>query len=730
MNSVHNNGGTLNADLWLKKILENRDEQSAALLKQTLTLATIAADELVTPYGGSVLGQGFAMSEILNDLRADSTTIAAALLYSSAQFADLSADDITENTNANVAKLVTSTRKLTNVSDLYKVVATRELYQQNLDNIRKMLLAMVDDIRIVLIKLAEQLYILRKAANFAEKEKRQIAEEVAAIYAPLANRLGMVRIKWELEDLSFHYLEPEKYQEISDSLKQTKPERDQYIKDTIVAITSVVEKSDVKTFQITGRAKHIYSIHRKMARKQVGIADIYDASAFRILVHTIEDCYKALSAVHSVWEHIPKEFDDYVTHPKPNGYRSIHTAVIGPQGKVVEIQIRTYEMHGQAELGMAAHWVYKEGATQKSRYETKIAWLRQLMDWQSEISAKEQTIEEIKKIFSDRVYVFTPQGDIFDLPTGATPLDFAYAVHSEIGHRCCGAKVNGNIVPLIYKLHTGEYVEILTAKNGKPSRDWLNPDLGYLKSPRAKAKILSWFKKQSIDTKAAYGQDLLNKELRRLGIKQIDFDEILKHLNYKSKGELLAALGSGEIKTASIIEAAAGKALKPAKLEIPPIPEKKLPKQAGKRGDLNIQGIDNLLVSIASCCKPLPGEKIIGYITRAHSISIHKEECASILYARKMRPERIIFVKWSETIAKHYPASIKIKAFDRSGLVRDISNVIADEEMTIINLNLDIDKKTSSANIALTIEISSLDALSKVLAKISHISGVLEAKKV
>jgi GTP pyrophosphokinase len=671
------------------------------------------------------------MAEILQDLHADSVTIAAAILYGCALYADLSAEDITENTNPSVAKLIFSTAKLANISELHKIAITRETSQQNLDNIRKMLLAMVDDIRIVLIKLAEQLYILRKAATFNEQKKQQIANEIIAIYAPLANRLGMVHMKWELEDLSFRYLEPEKYNAISAALKQTKLERDQSIQNTIKALKEVLEEFGVTDFQISGRAKHIYSIYRKMSRKKVDITNIYDASAFRILVPTIEDCYKALSAVHSTWQQITKEFDDYIANPKPNGYRSIHTAVIGPQGKNVEIQIRTQAMHEQAELGMAAHWIYKEGGgTVKPSYEAKIAWLRQIMDWQNEISANENTLKEIKHIFSDRVYVFTPQGDVLDLPNEATPLDFAYHIHSEIGNRCVGAKVNGNIVPLTYKLKTGEYIEILTAKNGTPSRDWLSSSLGFLKSARSKAKVLNWFRKKELERHVIQGQELLDKELKRSGIKQINFDVLLKsHPQYKSKNELLAALGSGELKAGSVISAATTTKEKPQIIE-PLIHLAKPIKHSSNVGDFAVQGIDNLLINVANCCRPVPGEKIVGYITRGHGLSIHRENCPNMLYASKSRPERLIFVNWGKNTTQRYPTKIRIQCFDRSGLIRDISNVIADEGLTIASLTVNTNKKENIAIIDIIIEIASLEFLNKVLNKISHIANVFEAKKI
>ncbi|MEI8054989.1 MAG: HD domain-containing protein [bacterium] len=575
-----------NIDIWLQKIASEFQPVDYDIIHRAVSLAQLTEQ--------SYWAQSFAMAEILGNLHLDSTTLAAAILYNSVQHAELALEDVSEHFGPHVAKLIYGARQMASISEFYQAAITSTHYQHNIDNIRKMLLAMVDDIRVVLIKLAERLCALRSTAS------KQLATETMAIYAPLTHRLGIAQIKWELEDLAFSYLEPEKYHRISSALKQCFPEHDQYIKEVITQIQNVLTVTQIKNLQITGRIKHIYSIYRKMQRKSVGLEKIFDVSAIRIFVPTITDCYTALSHMHTAWQYLPDEFDDYIASPKPNGYCSIHTAVYGPQNRIVEIQIRTYDMHAQAELGIAAHWVYKEGKHQPVDYEAKIAWLRQVMDWQQEVVKSEKALSDIRQMFNDRVYVFTPQGDILDLPQGATPIDFAYHVHSDLGHRCCGAKINGNIAPLTYTLKTGDRIEILKSKDARPSRDWLTTSLGFLHTSRARSKVFHWFKKQSQERSIPQVDELLNKE--------------------------------------KTIAAAA--------------PLRTIKEQY--TSDINIHGVDNLLKHIANCCKPIPGETIIGYITQGHGVAIHRADCINALHIKKFYPERFISASWKNKIAKYY----------------------------------------------------------------------------
>lgn len=726
--------GTIDTEKWLQRVLASRPHRNPHLLKQAVVLARIAGEEQLTPTKESCLHQGLMMGDVLNSLYVDDETLAAAILYSSAQYTDLKTEDIEEHLGSNVSNLIQGTKQMASISDLYAAVSMHDQQKHNIDNIRKMLLAMVDDIRVVLLKITERLCILRSADNFSERKKQKIAQETMAIYAPLANRLGVIQIKLEMEDLAFKYLFQKEYQKISQFLQQNHSERKKYIQDLISEIGNILRKANVQNFQITGRAKHIYSIYRKMQRKNVDINEIYDVSALRILVPDIKDCYEVLSVVHSTWQHIPKEFDDYIAVPKPNGYKSIHTAINGPKNNNVEIQIRTYEMHKIAELGVAAHWVYKEDAPQKSDYEAKIAWLRQVMDWQQEITTSDDKQHlDIHKIFSDQVYIFTPANDIVDLPLGSTPLDCAYHIHSELGHRCRGAKVNGNIVPLTYQLKTGEHIEILTGKKPSPSRDWLNSSLGFLKTSRAKTKVLHWFKKQDYFQNISHGQNTLNTEFHRLNIKNINLEEIANKLEFKSSNDMLSAIGCGDIKTSYIINAIQANINAAAKNKIEEDFEIKnialATPQPKQELDVQIQGIANLLTRISQCCKPMPGDDIVGYVTQGKGLSIHRNDCPNILQSSKIHPEKILNVSWGKKIENKYQVDLTILGYSRPGLIRDISNVIASENLTILELSLTSDKKTNVAYVNLTTEIPGLSFLSKLLSKINNVPNVIEVKR-
>lgn len=722
------------APAWLQSILDNcQNTKKKQFLKQSFILARLTGNDCKTSTGESCFEEGLAIAYVLSLLHVDEETLAAGLLYSVAQYTDLKAEDISEYISNKVSKLIRGTKQLDNISDLHQAIYSKEQQKHNLDNIRKLLLAMVEDIRVVLIKIAERLHVLRSAQPMDNVSKQRIATEVMSIYAPLANRLGITPIKLEMEDLAFKYLEPEPYQKLSTYLQQSREDREQYIKEVILEVNELLTSAGIKDFQVTGRAKHIYSIYRKMQRKQVDIDEIYDVSAIRILVNNIEDCYAVLGLVHGKWQQIFKEFDDYIASPKPNGYRSIHTAIVGPKSINLEIQIRTYEMHQMAELGVAAHWVYKEGAPQKANYEAKISWLRQVMDWQQEITADEKELDSIRQIFNDRVYVFTPAGDILNLPQGATPLDFAYYVHSALGHACRGAKINGNIVPLTYQLKTGEHVEIIKGKHAAPKRDWLNPELGFLKTSRAKAKILHWLKMQDYEENREHGQEILNAEIRRLNCPQIDVETLHEKLQFNSYNDMLAALGAGDIKVGSIssllqniikknqnknLELAAQKSF-----------QKPISKERSNASDIQIQGIDNLLTTIAQCCKPIPGEHILGYVTIGRGVSIHRANCHNILYAKQNKPEKILTVTWGNNAEHKYPVSVVVTASARPALVRDITNVIAKENLMLTSLNLATDKDDNCVSVYLTISIPNILALQRILAKIAKIQNVLTVEK-
>lgn len=719
--------GAINFESWLQNLQNKYTIENLNLLRQAGALALVAGAEHATPNGESCLHQGLLMAEMLAELHMDSETLAAALVYSSVRYADLKLEDVTEHLGEKITKLITGTLQMDAINTL-----NRDHYHAHettsIDNIRKMLLAMVDDVSVVLIKLVERLCILRNVAIFNDARKKQVAKETMDIYAPLANRLGIGQIKWQLEDLSFRYLESEYYKKISSALNERRVDREQYIQDVISDLTHLLEEADIKNFKITGRAKHIYSIYRKMNRKKVDFNEIYDINAIRILVPSVEDCYAALSSVHTRWQHITREFDDYIAKPKANGYQSIHTAVIGPQNKTVEIQIRTFNMHELAELGVAAHWVYKEGIHKPSSYQEKIAWLRQVLDWQKEVAKTEEAKADIQaQLFDDRVYVFTPNGAVLDLPKGATPLDFAYQIHSELGHRCRGAKVNGHIVPLSYQLNTGEQIEILTIKRGQPSRDWLNPHLGYVNTTRAKAKILQWFRKQDYDKNLADGQALIEKEFKRLNLKNIDLEPIAHKLNYKNTHDLLAGLGRNDLGLNVITHA----------LHIAPEPsitpeiktEISKPKSAGTLTDIDVSGVGNLLTHMALCCKPVPGDEIIGYVTRGRGISIHRKDCINIQRAEHEHDEKIVAVSWGSKIDKRYAVDLMIHANNRNDLVRDITNILTQDNIPLLSLNCVYNKNENTVNISLTVEISSLAPLSKILTRIQQLPDIFSVKR-
>jgi GTP pyrophosphokinase len=720
-----NTEGYVNLETWLQHLQQQFAVGDASLLRQAYSLVQLIGTENAAPNGQSCLQQGLVMAEILAELNVDAETLCAGLIYSSVQYAGLNLDDVSEQLGPKVAKLVKGAKEMDALHDLHERSEQRGQLHTTIDNLRKMLLAMVDDIRVVLIKLAERLCILRNCQLLSDEEKKREAKETMDIYAPLANRLGIGHLKWELEDLAFRYLNPELYKKISKSLKAKREERELYVKNIIESLKDIVLQLGIKEFDVTGRAKHIYSIYRKMSRKHVDVDEIYDTIAFRVLVPSIEDCYTVLGQMHSLWESIPKEFDDYISQPKPNGYRSIHTAVIGPEQVQFEIQIRTFTMHQESELGVAAHWAYKEGKQAKTDYEAKIALLRQVMDWQKEVTESED--ELYSQIFSDRVYVFTPNGDVIDLPTGATPLDFAYHIHSDIGHRCRGAKANGHMVTLTHELQTGERIEILTTKEGHPSRDWLNPHLGYLKTARAKAKVLNWFRKQEYENNRHDGQELFEKELKRLGIKNIALDKLASQLHYRNIDDLFAALGRGDLTLHTLLNAAALRE-ETQKPEAEPVFTKAKISET-KPTDVIVEEVGNLLTHMALCCKPIPGDEIIGYITLGQGVSVHRKDCSNILNASEQQQRRLIEVKWGQRTSSKYPVDLIINAYDRPGLVRDISNLLANDDISIINLNCVTNKNDHTAHITLTIEIDSLNPLSRILARINQLPHITEVKR-
>lgn len=719
--------GSILIELWLDTIAARIKPEDLNLIRRACVLTQLA-DHAHNLTNLPVSQQGVLIAELLLQLNLDAKTIAAGIVCSSVQYAELSIDDVAEHLGKDIAKLVRGVLQMDAMRSMH--TAARHNHSQ-VESLRKMLLAMVDDVRVVLIKLAERTCLMRAAKQLEENMQQQIARETLDVYAPLANRLGIGELKWELEDLSLRYLNPDIYKDLARSLKLKRVERENYIQQVIHSLQTAVANEGIQEFEIAGRAKHIYSIYRKMQRKNADYAAIYDVSAVRVLVSTIEDCYKVLSVVHALWQPIPAEFDDYIATPKPNGYRSIHTAVKGPNDFNVEVQIRTFAMHQESELGVAAHWRYKEGGQQASSYESKIAWLRQVLEWQKEVTHEDVKPAEIKPdLLADRVYVFTPNGDIVDLVQGATPLDFAYFIHSDIGHRCRGAKVNGAIVPLTYQLQMGDRIEILTTREPSPSRDWLNPNLGFLKTPRARAKVHHWFKQRDFAQNIVEGKAIFERELKRLEFHHVDDQQLAKKLHFNIADEMFAALGSGELRTTQLLTPLQNLlAPKPTILEDKPIINVARSGATQQTSDIYISGVGNLLTHTAKCCKPLPGEPIIGFITQGHGVAIHRQDCAHILHADTEQRARQIEVAWGDKPRDIYPVDLLIEAYERLGLIRDITTMIANEKINLISLNTSLDKQQHVMRVHATVEVSELGLLTRLLDKLVQLPNIISAKR-
>ncbi len=718
--------GSVDVELWLQHLRNKGYLQDLSLLRHAFTLSQLAGSDHVTETCVSCLQLGLSMADVLADLEMDQETLAAAIIFESTHYDELSLVDIEEQLGIAIAKIVYRVEKMSAIHNLQALNKCLNNKHQ-MDNIRKMLLAMVDDPRVVLIKLAERLCVLRTCSALPESMRQHLATEAIEIYAPLANRLGIGAIKWELEDLGFRYLYPVEYKAIAKGLKTKRIERDRYVNLIVEQLNQSIKALGIEHFAVYGRSKHIHSIYRKMMRKNVPLEAIYDATAVRVLVDNTEQCYQVLGMVHNLWRQIIAEFDDYIINPKTNGYQSLHTAVAGPGNCVFEVQIRTFSMHNLAEMGVAAHWKYKEGVLQQASHERKISWLRDILAWHHEMVMSNGNAEIVEtEFFDDRVYVFTPDGDVLDLPQGVTPLDFAYHVHSEVGHRCRGAKVNAIIVPLTYKLKTGEKVEILTGKASRPSRDWLNPHLKYLKTSRAKAKVLHWFKMQDYAQHQVQGHEILDRELKSLGIKIERLDTIINLMHFKCLDDLYAAVGRGDLKLNQIINR-----LSSVDVGLPAlkcnIKQQIVPKLRGS--DLQIDGVGNLLTTLAKCCQPVPGDDVIGYITVGRGVSVHCKDCRNIIHAHEKQQQRFVEVHWGSLTREHYAVELLIRAFDRPGLLKDLTVLLANEKAHIYSLQSKINKNDNIVAIHVTIEVDGLNKLSQLLNQLQQIPNIFEAKR-
>jgi GTP diphosphokinase / guanosine-3',5'-bis(diphosphate) 3'-diphosphatase len=688
-----------------------------------------------------------AVAIILAEMRVQPNAVAAGLLHDTVEDTEITLQDVKREFGDEIAQLVDGVTKLTHLprvsrADQHDAAIVEDLNGINRDSrddildseivrdrrkdlanetLRKTFLAMGDDIRVILIKLADRLHNMRTLGYMPENKRRRIAQETLDIFAPLANRLGIWQLKWELEDLGFRYTQPEKYKEIAQNLAETRLQREQQINNITDNLQKLLGDAGIDV-EITGRSKHIYSIYKKMMEKQKPFELVRDLRGVRLIVPDVPSCYAALGIIHTHWRPIPNEFDDYIAAPKDNFYQSLHTAIIYDDGKPLEVQIRTPEMNQNAEYGIAAHWRYKERTPRDEQYEQRINWLKKLMEWRQEVEDANEFVDGMKTdVFQDRVYVFTPRGDIIDLPAGSTPIDFAYHVHTEIGNRCRGAKINGKLVTLDYALKTGDQVEVLTSKQGGPSRDWLNPNLGLVQTQRARSKIRAWFKHQNREQNLVQGKAILERELKRLGITDFDLNKLAQQFDFRTLDDLFVAVGCGDVSLGHIINTLSEEEKNDNNfLNLRP----SLSPKIESKNAVAVLGLNNILTTYARCCKPAPGDEIVGYITRGRGATIHRQDCPNIL--RMKDRERIVRVTWGEP-QNTFPIEVQIKAYDRQGLMVDISNILNDENINLKDIRLNLTHNL--AYIILVIEISDIAQLSRVLTKIENLPNVMEAHR-
>ncbi len=655
----------------------------------------------------------------------DPDMVTAALLYSYQQRTDSAfSEALNEQMGESVMALVKGSAEMTALHAAPVDAGVNS--DSHHENLRKMLLAMAKDVRVVVIKLAEHLERMRVPGDLDQAARHENALLTRNILAPLANRLGMGALKWQLEDLAFRALDPDTYMQLSRQIEMKRDERERYITESVHAIQQALKESGMEG-EVSGRTKHLYSIWKKMDRKGVGVEGLYDLNAVRILVDSVADCYSALGLVHGLWNHIPKEFDDYIANPKGNNYRSIHTAVYGPEGRVLEVQIRTHEMHDAAELGVASHWRYKEGGRYDPNYERKIEWLRQLLEWKEELSEQEGMSEQFQdEMAEEQVYILTPAGEVVELPEGSTALDFAYSIHTGLGHRTRGAKVDGKIIPLNQPLQSGQRVEILTVKEGEPTRDWMNPNLGYLHTSRARYRVRQWFRKQDFEDNVVAGRAIVERELVRAGSPDIVHEQFIERYEQKDLEHFYAAVGQGDI-TSGQISGAINLITAPAQ----PLQPKKRPRKektgSEEPGGITIRGVGSLMTAIANCCTPTYPDEIIGFITRSRGVTIHQQECPNALHLIETEPERVIEVSWSGVEAEKQSYQVTIEAYDRSGLLRDITLLLSSEGANIDSINTTTDKENHTAHITLILELEPDKSVGKLLDQLLRMRNIISA---
>jgi GTP pyrophosphokinase len=728
--SVFSEAG-VDLEQWLALLAQRCPRITLVRLQEACELSEQAEKKALQTTGAWAPGRssyltGLEMADILSELQVDEDGLIAAVIYRAVRENQITANHVRKQFGDAVADLVEGVLKMAAISNI-RIGKAEVVLGKNTDQIdqaKRMLVSLVDDIRVALIKLAERTCAIRQASKSEREKQIKLAKEINEIYAPLAHRLGIGHLKWELEDLSFRYLEPLQYKRIAGLLDEKRVFRDQYIDTVIAELDDKLQKVGI-TAELEGRAKHICSIWRKMNRKGINFSEVYDVRAIRVLVKNNDECYRALGVVHNLWRNIPNEFDDYVANPKENGYQSLHTALIGPEGKVLEVQIRTEEMHHEAEYGVCAHWQYKSlvPKDRTAKYERRVEWLRQILEWQDEVRGLPGTAKEIlANVSLDRIYIFTPDGHVVDMPPNATAVDFAYRVHTEIGHKCRGAKINGKMVNLDYKLKSGDQIQIITGDEVAPRREWLHAHLGYVNTSRAKAKIQSWFSHREKIRNLEDGRKILMAELQQLGIEHFDYAYLLSEFGHEHKDEFFYALAVGEIQLADVVELIA------AESEIAlPSPETSLELPGQEQNSALVAGMGDRNYLIAKCCDPVLGDPIAGIIDDQDIVNVHLHDCIQVLnadvYGRLMR------LTWREDVQAVFPVTVDVEAYDRSGLLFDITSIFLDELINVIMMNSVTDKASHTVNIKMTIEVASLKRLIRALELMQQLPNVVSARR-
>ena len=717
----------------IRESLGAREQSIRAL---DFVAAAAKTSELTTRH--QLLERALDTVAVLHDIDADDETIAAALLVLSLPKSVFDAAIITDAFGTEIWSLINGVQRAGRI-DSIAAQATDAVNSAGMETLRKMLLALADDVRVVLIKLAERVVFMRSITKADDTVRRAAGQQTKDLFAPLANRLGVFQIKWELEDFSFRFLEPELYKRIAALLDGKRNEREAYIGRVLTSLRADLDKLNISA-DLAGRPKHIFSIHRKMQSKNVAFENLYDIRAIRVLVDSVADCYAVLGLAHDLWQPIQGEFDDYIAQPKANNYQSLHTAVVGPEGKTLEVQIRTREMHAASEHGVAAHWRYKEGTSHKTaadkKFESKIAWLRQVLEWKRELVDEAGFSDQMKQgLFNDTVYVFTPQGKVVDLPTGSTPVDFAYHVHTDLGHRCRGAKLDGHIVPLNTKLQNAQRVEILAAKIGGPSRDWINPQLGFLSSHRALAKVRAWFRQEYFEVDVAHGRQAMERELARAGATSLALEKIAAALGHKDLDECLAAIGHNEI-TSHQIETAIRELRDLITAKTSTVTEPEAAPMLGigasaatskSSSGVIVLGVNNIATMVAKCCKPVPPDAIIGFVTKARGVTVHRMDCVNITTLTAEQRERLMPAEWGNTGDQPFLADFELEAEDRQGLLRDVSEALSHERVNVVGVNTQ--SRGNRASMRFTVEVRLAEHLQRVLRAVSEVPGVEKVRR-